>query len=388
MFLFRKNIILVPSDYDGISNVKGLVSLDCYDTKVVCNLKTYNLQIQKPLLLGVAINNKVNKIEVDESNVKNMQFQINSTIKNNDDISCVLLNIFGTDYKIVLWGSTQINKGWKTSLQTILDEVETEATKEKNIQFKTNNICELQENICDTQSKQENYIQEKSFNDNLCLNNFDDKEILSSNNFDNEQLSLNDFDLDAKNINQTEQTNNEEQNFDFEKENNKLEKYENLDEFKGLKRDEDKTEIYSYKEQELNDFIDKVIDMTEDNKQDSVKRNIDDMSFYERINPQIEKMFKNNKEEVILNEILPNSKFCRVEFEDGSGYYVFGIIYDDGLPKYLCYGLPAKKDSQPPQELSNLYQWLPIDASDDTGDGYYMMYQDAISGKNIELEII
>ncbi len=368
MFLFRKNIILVPSDYDGVSNSKGLISLDCYDSKVVCSLKIYNLSIQKPLTLGLAINNKVNKINVNEHNFNNLQFEINDTVKNTDNIACVLLDILGGNYKIMLWGSTQINNGWKASLQSILDEVKTETIKDSNTHCKTNNLCEPEENICKTNSKQEKQSLWNNFKEELCYENTNCTQF--NNNYNN--LCGEQFDSEEIEISKNE-------NCDVDAD---------LSVFEDLKEAENKTEVYSYEEEKLNNFIDKVIDMTEDNKQESIKRNVEDMSFYERINPQIEKMFKNNKQELVLNEILPNSKFCRVEFEDGNGYYVFGIIYDDGLPKYLCYGVPAKKDSQPPQELSNLYQWLPIDATDDSGDGYYMMYQDALTGKNIALEII
>ena len=373
MFLFRKNIILVPSDFDGVSNVKGLVSLDCYDSKIICNLKTYNLSIQKPLLLGVSINNKINKITVDSNQVKNMQFEIKSTIKNTDDISCVLLNMFGSEYKIMLWGSNQINNGYKASLQAILDDVQNEKLNKQDILP----MCE--------------HVDEKNNLHNDLFNNEVNKEI---NNNTNDCKSDSDFDYSE--LEQDEFFNNKiEQEYN---ENNKYcEKLYNVENnlnnniVKNIEKEDDfvtsdsndKTEIYSYNDEKINDFID-----MSDDKVDTIKKNVDDLSFYERIYPQIEKIFNNNKQEVVLNEILPSSKFCRVEFEDGSGYYVFGIIYDDGLPKYLCYGLPAKKDSQPPEELSNLYQWLPIDATDENGDGYYMMYQDALTGKNIALEII
>jgi hypothetical protein len=99
-------------------------------------------------------------------------------------------------------------------------------------------------------------------------------------------------------------------------------------------------------------------------------------------------MFNSNDAEIVLNEIIPNSKFCKINFDDNTGHYVFGVIYDDNKPKYLCYGVPAKKDSKPPKELSSYYQWLPIDVEEESGDGYYMMYQDASTGQNISVEMV
>ena len=129
----------------------------------------------------------------------------------------------------------------------------------------------------------------------------------------------------------------------------------------------------------------------ENNNIENIKNNFDEeqnKNFYQRIKPQIDKMFETNVQEKVLNEIIPNSKFTRVEFDDKSGYYVFGVIYDEDVPKYLCYGLPSQKEQTPPKEMSNLYQWLPIDVENYDGDGFYMMYQDAQTGQNISVDIV
>ena len=81
MFLYRKNIILVPTDYDGISLTKGLLSLDCFDDRTECTLRCYNLSIDKPLILGIAVNNNLNKIKIDENELKTYSFRLNRVIK-------------------------------------------------------------------------------------------------------------------------------------------------------------------------------------------------------------------------------------------------------------------------------------------------------------------
>ena len=67
---------------------------------------------------------------------------------------------------------------------------------------------------------------------------------------------------------------------------------------------------------------------------------------------------------------------------------VFGVIYENSAPKYLCYGVPAQNGDNPPKELSQYYQWLPIDSEDENSNGFFMMYQDAVTGKNISVEVI
>ena len=360
MFLLRKNIILVPSDYDGVSLTKGLLSLDCYDNKTECTLRCYNLFNEGPLLLGISINNILHKIDVRANELKDFKFRINSTIKNGDEISVVLLSFNKNTYDILLWGSTQLNSNWKSTIEFML---ENELTKNKDSdntnQFK--NINGTQDLTPNNTFKNFSILKNKP-NSNLGSDEHNDS-FANGVEYHSDNFGCDDS-LKHKNS-----CNFNTENFVADAKN-------------------DTAEIYSYEDEKINELIDKVIDMTENRENKNVKQNIDDLNFYERINPQIEKMFANNKSEEILNEILPNSKFCKVEFEDGSGYYVFGIIYEDGIPKYLCYGLPAQKNSEPPKEVSNLYQWLPIDATDETGDGYYMMYQDAATGKNVSVEII
>ena len=106
MFLYRKNIILVPSDYDGFSLAKGILSFDCYDNKTKCFLKCYNLNFDKNLVLGVSINKKLFKMDLSSNEAKDFEFEINLPTKNTDEISCVVLDIKKVDYDIVLWGST------------------------------------------------------------------------------------------------------------------------------------------------------------------------------------------------------------------------------------------------------------------------------------------
>ena len=122
MFLFRKNIILVPSDYDGISFTKGLLSLDCFDDKTKCTLRCYNLECKDDMLFGVAIGTKLNKIKISKNSAKNVPFDLDFPVNSNQDISCVLLNIKQDDYNIVLWGSTEINNNWKSTLEMMLKD--------------------------------------------------------------------------------------------------------------------------------------------------------------------------------------------------------------------------------------------------------------------------
>ena len=386
MFLYRKNIILVPSDYDGVSLTKGLLNFDCYDNFSNCTLRCYNLDTQNKLTLGVAIGKKLHKFEVNPKDAKNFLFQINQQIKNGDDISCVLLDIKKNDYQIVLWGSTQINTAWKSTLKMMIENEENFVENYKNIQKndekQQNNNEKLQNNgnfyeIFNNNEietkKQNSAIEEENieinqhFDDSEEVEKFIDKVIKLT---EDEDLTINDFDNENKNItNQNINIFDKQSEIDFKKTNIENDFQTNIE------NENKNTKTY----------------FDENNNIENIKNNFDEeqnKNFYQRIKPQIDKMFETNVQEKVLNEIIPNSKFTRVEFDDKSGYYVFGVIYDEDVPKYLCYGLPSQKEQTPPKEMSNLYQWLPIDVENYDGDGFYMMYQDAQTGQNISVDIV
>lgn len=336
MFLFRKNIILVPTDYDGISNTKGLLSFDAYSGKTICSLHCYNIDIEEPLLLGISIQKRLYKINIMPKQLKSINFDLDTEIKNSDNISAVLLDVGESDYNIVLWGSTEINNNWQTQLKLMLED---------------ENIIPKSKEQIDTI-----YDEKSDFNENL----YKIGENIVQNN-DN----VNKFDTENDVQNQSQIRSLEDKN--------------------GFTDD-----IV------LEEYIDKVIELTDEQENQTIQqeneyidaKQSDLPKFYQKISPQIDKLFNDNQDEQILSEIIPNSKFCKVDFDDGTGYYVFGIVYQNGLPKYLCYGLPAKKNSKPPMELADYYQWLPLDTQDEQGDGFYMMYQDAETGNNISVEII
>ncbi len=105
--------------------------------------------------------------------------------------------------------------------------------------------------------------------------------------------------------------------------------------------------------------------------------------FFDKLKPQIDKLFENNPAENNLQQIFPSSKWVRVEYEDEGDFFVFGLIYDDiGQVKYVCYGVPSVYDEQPPEELDGYPIWLPL--AEEKGFGYWMTYQDATTGEPIK----
>ncbi|MDY2695749.1 MAG: hypothetical protein SOV27_01135 [Eubacteriales bacterium] len=108
-------------------------------------------------------------------------------------------------------------------------------------------------------------------------------------------------------------------------------------------------------------------------------------TFFDGIKDQIETLFTKFPEEEILKQIIPDSKWVKIDYEDKGEYYVVGLMYEDDKIKYVCYGVPSTYSDEPPTDLKGFAQWLPIDSEKSEGFGYWLTYQDADTGENVKL---
>ena len=135
-------------------------------------------------------------------------------------------------------------------------------------------------------------------------------------------------------------------------------------------------------------LLDEQTEQVIDNYQGDIDNTDNDYpEFYLMVKDQVEKILSENPTEKILQDIIPDSRFVYVPRGNGDSY-IFGIIYENDLPRYICYGERGKFSDERPEHLKEFYQWLPIDANNVGGDGYFMMYQDAFTGKNLEMTVI
>ena len=111
------------------------------------------------------------------------------------------------------------------------------------------------------------------------------------------------------------------------------------------------------------------------------------MNFYEEIKEQLDILFDRYPEETFLNEVIPNSKWIKVDYDDSGEYYVIGLIYEGQAIKFISYGVPGQFDIAPPSELSGSAQWLPLDPNKAEDLGYWLTYQDAKNGESVEVSV-
>jgi hypothetical protein len=105
------------------------------------------------------------------------------------------------------------------------------------------------------------------------------------------------------------------------------------------------------------------------------------LSYYEENEVEIGKVFDKGVPESVLETAIPDSSWVRVE--DCGACYVMGIIREGEKPLYICYGVPSHYTEEPPQGMAEYCQWLPASAALPKEEGYWMMYQDAITGRTV-----
>ena len=124
-----------------------------------------------------------------------------------------------------------------------------------------------------------------------------------------------------------------------------------------------------------------------DEKQDDEPQTVKS-TYYSEVSDQLKHLFDTCEKESALEEIIPNSKWVKVDYAKDGNYYVVGLIYEDETLKFVCFGVPGYYASESPKELEGLCKWVPTDSSKPFEFGYWITYQDAKTGENVEVEIV
>ena len=326
---FKKNIILLPAYYDGVNNQKGILNVENENGELRCNVKCFNIKpTNEQFLFSVVVNDEVYKTKVSAKELSSLTYVVKSNCKSGDKISSLVLSVKSNSYDILLWGSTETTKAWQTtSILKIENELKKETYSHLNNKYNVNSNNFNETEYQKEQQEIENYI------DKIMDLTSDSQENLVNN---EKIVQKSDFNTDKREFNIFNQNYNDES-----------------------------------KENEI---------------KNRVEPDYQNENFYERVKNQIEDIFNNSEQDDLLKNIIPNGKFCKVKMEEG--YYVFGVIYEDNEPRYICYGVPCKQKGDKPTDLEGNYDWLPLDTQDEEGMGYWLSYQDASNGKNIKVEVI
>ncbi len=336
--MFTKRTIILNSVEQNLH--KAVINLERDGEQIKGSCKLYNFRDEPKgvLTLGILSGGEVYKAGLNRIALN--QYQFNTYIKNEiDDFTCALVNSYNGEIKPLLIGAS--NGASSQSAEIRL------ASSLGALQKKSMDSVKkiLDENQIDLEDDAEQIINDeisKTCDENCFLCPYK-KAFYDGNKIEEEQVKENQI---CCNINDID----EEIEKNMENDENVGENKENLEE----------KEVFDDKK----------------------------LTFYDEIKEQLGMLFTKYDEAKDLEDIIPNSKFVKIEYDESGLFYVLGLIYEDGQIKYVCYGVPGIYADECPQELQGLSQWLPLDESQPQGKGYWLSYQDAQNGENIKIEVV
>lgn len=361
----------------------GILKLEKKDSNVFCNLKTYHEDFKGNYILGLKLNNRVVKQNI---NLQNNSYNfISQEIKELDDVQgCVLIEQNNSEFKPLLWGNNK-DKNYKTNIINSLRKSISNISKSKITEsIKTSSTITLSQRSADEQekidenhntyTKQQNDI-EKIYN----ATKTSEKQLsfLENKNFNN--LSVKKI---SKLTSQQKLTNNEQIYHPIKSRNQP-----SLETLTKISLEEEKIDnntipeiaiscasnLFESDDKEVENIIDEEI---------KIKHNTTH-EFYNMIKEQLDELFERYPPEENLNQLIENSSWVKIDTDIVNKHYVVGIIMHNNDIKYICYGVPGNYNIEPPAEMHKYSQWLPTNISDPYNNGYWVMYQDSDTGENI-----
>jgi len=109
-------------------------------------------------------------------------------------------------------------------------------------------------------------------------------------------------------------------------------------------------------------------------------KNDNQKTYYATVKKELDKIFSSSPEEKDLQAVISGGKFVKIKYSENK-HYVVGTIKEKGKEKYICYGVPATYSKTPPAQLDGFCSFIPLSVFDLKGKGYWMMFQDAVTGK-------
>lgn len=284
-------------------------------------IKAYNLRENDNLVLGLSIDDKIIKQNISLNANDTYTFKLKD-VGSIDSVSGVLLSKKDTKYEPVIW--------------------------------------------CKKQCKYDEILAE--FNDVYTSSNTEVKKVVVSSVDEDKSDLFESSDDEVENlideaIGEEDIENATEEDVDNIEETEPIDNVEAEDIYRDAIDEESVDNIFSEENSKLSDF----------------KGN----EFFELISDQVDDLFDNYPRVDELEELISNSKWVKIDFENNGNEYVLGLIYDGFDLKYICYGVPGKYGSTPPKQLGEC-QWLPLDPADPV-DGYWVIYQDANTGDKVDI---
>ena len=323
------------------NNFKAILNLKSQSNS---EIKFYNLkEINKPLALGIKQNSKVIKIPLSVKGDK-CDFSIENKINFEQGLICAVVDISNPFCPEIILSGSQNSKQENNKIETAFTISKPE---DSSVLYEKDSQEDI-ENLIDSNLEDD---MKSTYYDSCAKCKYREA-------FYNEGKSCSDKSTQIAS-------------------NNGIKYLEKKDKLDGNKEECDN------KNEENADFNDK---KEEDNL---IKDRNQEITFYEQIKPQIDALFAKYEKYELLEDIIPNSKWTKIVYDSDGNYYVLGLIFNEQKNVlYICYGLPSRDRNSPPEELKEYAGWLPIDSNNPNGNGYFIVCQDAESGKTLKVDLI
>lgn len=321
-----KKTIVLSNKTNLQSNAMAVLSIENMKSGVFATLKAYNISDNDKLVLGISCNNKpVVKKNINLKNNNTYNFKVQNYFNLDEKIGCVL--VYDADDKVtpIVWGTSGNEQEYKSEIVRNLNNAKYE--KKQTI---VENVAQL----------------------GVSKNEKEKAELFESNCDEVEKL------IDEECLKQDIQTTVE-----------------------SMTEENEEKKVGTEKKSELKSLIDSEFE-------NEMKELQENEYFYDLVKDQIQDLFSKFPKEENLENLIPNSKWVKVDFEDDGNVYVLGLIYEDGELRYICYGVPGQMEANPPTDMAPYSQWLPINANAPDLGGYWVMYQDAKTGDSLEIDVI
>lgn len=107
-------------------------------------------------------------------------------------------------------------------------------------------------------------------------------------------------------------------------------------------------------------------------------------NYFQRVKDELNQIFIKYPCEQTLCDLFKDSRWAKIYYQ-AEKYYVVGVILQKGDTKYICYGVPATYSKEPPKELAGFCSFIPLSIFNMLGAGYWIMFQDAKTGKCVHI---
>ena len=363
MIKYTKKIIILSPANNSFSpqradDLKGVLIIEKTATVITANLRLYNFVEQAGhkyiLALTDSTGNKY-KMAITQSENLTYNFNLDKNINLDGKLTAALVSILGDTVDPLIWGSTDSNSSPEKDFEKLLHEFNTEISQAEHSFY--------------------------TFNSSTQKINGTKANVMQSTLKDDKIESQDDIDKIID-----EEFNKYTQNDILFKDNNKFEEiiYRKPKACANIAQCEE----CIYKESFYNGV--KVSGKEEREKQAKEKTkdnldtpNDDKSNFFKIISLQIDTLFEKYPPETILQELLPNSKWVKVDYEGKGDYYAIGLLNEEDKLKYIAYAVPSDVLGNQPDDLKGISQWFPVNVEQPNAKGYWIMYQDAESGEGV-----